>query len=465
MIELLAGLPAWAVLAVTCAVVATEPAVLAGVVLPSVASVVFSGFVAGLDGVPLPAAVLLVGAAAAGGDALAFRAGRRRAGDPSGGSPPRRAGLQRGWDRAAALYRRGGPPVVALARWVTVARTVVPRLAGRSGLSWRRYLALALPSAAVWSATLTGAGYAVGASYAQVSRYVGRGGGAVLVLALCAAAVVAAGHWIGRHPHLVRRTACLISRSRAVRALDRHHHRVPRQRVAVRAAASGLLAAALVAFALLLYGLVAGALTVSGLRDAEGWLVGQVAGVQDERLTAVARVAVATLRSTYVLLLLAVLVAAVRWRRHVRGGAPRLSDRVSALGATLVPLAALALAGVLTGLVVPEPADPAVRDWVLGAQIPVVTAAVAAIAGLLTARLPWALRAAAVTGAWLLALLLAVSRVHLGWDTPSSALTSLLVGTAWSGLLLAAWRESVAVTGGVRAPAPVSPRTPSSVPA
>ncbi len=93
----------------------------------------------------------------------------------------------------------------------------------------------------------------------------------------------------------------------------------------------------------------------------------------------------------------------------------------------------------------------------LGAQIPVVTAAVAAIAGLLTARLPWALRAAAVTGAWLLALLLAVSRVHLGWDTPSTALTSLLVGTAWSSLLLVAWHESVAVTGGVRAPAAAVP--------
>ncbi len=461
MIELLAGLPAWVVLAVTCAVVATEPAVLAGVVLPSVASVVFTGFVAGLDGVPLWVAALLVAAAAGGGDALAFRAGRRGPASPDGGAPVGdgwlHGSVRRGWDRAAGLYRRGGRPVLALARWVTVARTVVPRLAGRSGLSWPRYLALALPSAAVWSATLTGAGYAVGASYAQVSRYVGRGGGAVLVLAVCAAAVVAAGHWIGRHPDLVRRTALRLGRSRAVRALDRHHHREPRQRVAVRAAALGLLAAALVAFALLLHGLVAGALTVGGLRDAEDWLVGQVAGVQDERVTAVARATVSTLRSTYVLLLLAVLAAALRWRQHVGGGTPDRADRLSALGATLVPLAALALAGVLTDPVVPEPADPAVRDWVLGAQIPVVTAAVAAIAGLLTARLPWALRAAAVTGAWLLALLLAVSRVHLGWDSPSTALTSLLVGTAWSGLLLVAWRESVAVTGGARAPAAAVP--------
>ena len=43
MIEVLAALPPWLVLLVTCAVVATGPAVLAGVVLPSVASVVLTG--------------------------------------------------------------------------------------------------------------------------------------------------------------------------------------------------------------------------------------------------------------------------------------------------------------------------------------------------------------------------------------------------------------------------------------
>ncbi len=64
MIEVLAALPPWLVLLVTCAVVTTEPAVLAGVVLPSVASVVLIGFVAGLDVVPLWVAVVLVAAAA-----------------------------------------------------------------------------------------------------------------------------------------------------------------------------------------------------------------------------------------------------------------------------------------------------------------------------------------------------------------------------------------------------------------
>ncbi len=462
MIEVLAGFPAWVVLAVTCAVVATEPAVLAGVVLPSVASVVFTGFVAGLDAVPLWAAVALVGGAAASGDALAFRAGRRFAGTPQDGAPAGGGRLhrsvRRGWDRAAALYRRGGRPVLALARWVTVARTVVPRLAGASGLSWRRYLTLAVPSALLWSATLTGAGYAVGASYAQVSRYVGRGGGALLALALCAAGVVAAGHWLGRHPHLVRRTASWLGGTRPVRALHRRSRTAPRQqRAAVRVAASGLLAAALVTLALALHGLLAAALAFGGLRDGERWLLDQVAGAQDARLTAVAGAVVATLRSTYVLLLLAVLAAAVCLRDHVRGRAPDPADRLAALGLALVPLAALALAGALTDLVVPEPRDPAVRDWVLGAQIPVVTAAAVCLAGLATARLPWVARAAAVTGAWLLALVLAVSRVHLGWDTPSTALTSLLVGTAWSGLLLVAWRETAAARPGAAGPPAVLP--------
>jgi uncharacterized membrane protein len=66
MIEVLAALPPWLVLLVTCAVVATGPAVLAGVVLPSVAWVVLTGLVAGLDVVPLWVAVVLVAAAASG---------------------------------------------------------------------------------------------------------------------------------------------------------------------------------------------------------------------------------------------------------------------------------------------------------------------------------------------------------------------------------------------------------------
>jgi undecaprenyl-diphosphatase len=114
-----------------------------------------------------------------------------------------------------------------------------------------------------------------------------------------------------------------------------------------------------------------------------------------------------------------------------------------ALATTLLPLLALALAGALVGSFAPEPRDPAVQDWVLGAQIPVVTAATALLAGLLTAGRAWPLRAAAATLAVLLALLLGAARVYLGWDTPSWALTSVLVGLAWAVLLLTAWHQLV----------------------
>ena len=438
-IEVLAGLPPWVVLLVACAVVAAEPAALAGVVLPSVASVVLTGFVAGLGVVPLVVAVVLVAAAAAGGDALAFAAGGARGARP--GPRPRGAGLQQAWDRAAALYVRVGRPAVALARWVTVARTVVPRLAGTSGLSWPRYLVLAVPSAVVWSAALTGAGYAVGASYAEVSRYVGRGGGALVVVASAGAAVVAAGHRIGRHPDVVRATAGRLGGARALRVLGRHHPGGVPQRLAVRAAAAGLLTGALLVLALALYGTLTLALAWSGLRGGDDWLAGQLAGLRGDRLTAGAWLVVGTLRSTWVLLALAVVAALTCRRQHARGRAPDLSDRTSALAVALLPLVALAPAGALTDVVSPEPSDPAVRDWVLGAQVPVVTAA-------------------AVTLAGLLALLLVVSRLYLGWDTPTSALTSLLIGTAWAGLLLVAWREAVSRGAavptppeGVRAPA------------
>lgn len=206
MIDFLEGLPGWLAVSAVAVVVAAEPAVLVGVLLPSVASTVFLGFLSGLGVLPLEAAVLTAGGAAAAGDALAFRAGRRRSWRPTSASRPARA-LARGWRTATDLYARVGWPAVAAARWVTVARTVVPRLAGRSGMPWWRFLALAVPSALLWSGVLVGGGRLAGASYAEFSRYVGRGGSAVLVLALLTAVAVTAGRRIRRHRDAARSTA------------------------------------------------------------------------------------------------------------------------------------------------------------------------------------------------------------------------------------------------------------------
>ncbi len=447
MVELLAGLPAWVVPLAAVVIVVAEPALLPGIVLPSVASVVLVGFVAGLDVLPLWAAVALVAVAAVVGDAAAFRAGRHRrtttrAPGCGAGTRTGRA-LGRGWEQAERLYARVGRPMVALCRWITVARTLVPRLAGRSGMTWGRYLVLAVPSAVLWAATLTTAGYLVGASYAEVSRYVGRGGGALLALALATAGVVALGHWLGRHPDPARRTAAWLARSRPVRLLDRYHSGATSERLAVRILSVAALSAGLTALALLLHGVVTAALALGGLRGVDDWLVGQFTGLQRDGVTAVAWLVVGALRSTWVLVTLAVLTIAVSWARHTRRSSPDPADRVIALATTLLPLLALALAGALVGLFAPEPRDPVVQDWVLGAQIPVVTAATALLAGVLTVGRAWPLRAAAATLAVLLALLLGTARVYLGWETPSWALTSVLVGLAWAVLLLTAWHQLV----------------------
>ena len=81
------------------------------------------------------------------------------------------------------------------------------------------------------------------------------------------------------------------------------------------------------------------------------------------------------------------------------------------------------------------------RDWILSTQLPVVTAAVLFVTALLTERRAWPVRAAAATAAVLVALGLAASRVQLGWDLPSTALTSMIVGVAWALLMLAAWHQ------------------------
>jgi len=197
--DLLAGAPGWFVITVVSIVVATEPALLVGVVLPSVTSVLLLGFLSGLGAVPEQVAVPAIALAAVCGDALAFGAGRRRPPTAPAARPDRY--LERGWRTAADVLARVGRPAVALARWVTVARTLVPRLAARSGMSWPRFLVLAVPSALLWSGVLVSVGHLAGDSYEQVSQAVGRGGTVLALVLLTAVAVRRAVTVRGRAVH------------------------------------------------------------------------------------------------------------------------------------------------------------------------------------------------------------------------------------------------------------------------
>lgn len=433
MVDWLSGLPGWVALLAVGAVVLAEPALLVGVVLPSVASLVFLGFLTSLGVVPLWVAVVVGAGSALAGDTLAFRAGRHRtaAAPGAGGALARRA--DRGWARAARLYDRAGPWAVPAARWVTVARTLVPRAAAAKGLTWPRFLAFSAPSALVWTTTLVTAGHLVGASYERVTAAVGRGSGAIVLLVAMAVGVIALGRWAGRRPDVFAHAASAVRRLLPEQLTRRLPAPERRDRGAVFRRGAGLLVVtcALTAAAALVILGVGVVVRFSGLSVLDGWVVDRVSALDSPAVLGAALGIVSILRTSLVLPTLAV-CAVVLWLASGRGG-----FRLVGAVATFIPL-------VLLGLVVRtlDPgvpiADPLIPgEGLFATQAFVVTAALLTAAALLSRRRSWPVQSAVLTAAALIAFFLAAARVYLGWDRPTSALTALLVGGLWALLVLA----------------------------
>ncbi|MCG8927615.1 DedA family protein [Lentzea sp. CC55] len=130
---------------------------------------------------------LVVTVAASAGDLIGRTVGRRFGPRLRETKIIRRHGA-RGWDRAAAILRRHGAWAVFFARFLPVLRTLVPPVAGTSGLSLSRFIPASLAGAACWSALHIAAGSAAGAAARTLETVLSRGGTVVLVLAAVAVA-------------------------------------------------------------------------------------------------------------------------------------------------------------------------------------------------------------------------------------------------------------------------------------
>lgn len=187
-LTLLLSEPAWVVYAVVGLVVLLEGAVPAGILLPGEATALIGGATVALGRTELLPMVLVVVAAAVVGDGLGFRMGRSTG--PwllrSRLLSSRRARLE---DLRDGMARRGPFSLVA-ARWTAFVRTMVPALAGASGMSYRRFAVWNSLGAVTWGATSVVLGALAGRSYAEVQGWLGGGGALLLVLALAAAGLV-----------------------------------------------------------------------------------------------------------------------------------------------------------------------------------------------------------------------------------------------------------------------------------
>ncbi|WP_051712753.1 DedA family protein [Actinoalloteichus caeruleus] len=191
--DLLLDLRAPFVLLLAGAVLVLESGVLIGLFLPGASTVLVLGLVADLGVIPLPAALALAFAATALGAQLGYQLGRRRGLGVAGGVARRglaRAGVGGARERLTRLLDRGGAPTIIGAHCVALARTLAPRLAGTSGVAWRRFSGANLVGCALWSWTLVLVGHSAGAAFDQVRAAVGLLGAPLLVVGALVVAVV-----------------------------------------------------------------------------------------------------------------------------------------------------------------------------------------------------------------------------------------------------------------------------------
>lgn len=135
-----------AVVYLVCALVITaETAVLPGIVLPTLSTLLLMGFLAERGTLHLGLALVVAVLAAVLGDQLAYLEGRYW-----GPRVARRVGRDR-WDRAEAVVARYGVPAVVAGRCLVGLRTLVPRVAGSAAMPYRRFAAGSAAAAVVWA--------------------------------------------------------------------------------------------------------------------------------------------------------------------------------------------------------------------------------------------------------------------------------------------------------------------------
>lgn len=169
----LAAVPPWALLLAVFVIPALEASTLLGLVVPGETAVLLAGVLAHEGRVPLVAVMAAAVLGAITGDSVGYAVGARLG--PAlfsriSGRAARRLGA------AQALVRRFGGLAVLLGRWVAFLRTLVPSIAGASGIPYRRFVAFNVAGATLWGVGVAGAGYLLGAAYRRAEGALGLAG-------------------------------------------------------------------------------------------------------------------------------------------------------------------------------------------------------------------------------------------------------------------------------------------------
>ena len=149
--------PAPLVYLVCALVITAETALLPGIVLPTLSTLLLMGFLAERGTLHLGLAWVVAVAAAVLGDQLAYLEGRHW-----GPRVARRVGRER-WARAETAVARYGVPAVIAGRCLAGVRTLMPRVAGSAAMPYGRFAAGSVAAAVLWASAELLVGHATAA--------------------------------------------------------------------------------------------------------------------------------------------------------------------------------------------------------------------------------------------------------------------------------------------------------------
>ncbi|MEV0719375.1 VTT domain-containing protein [Asanoa sp. NPDC050611] len=420
--------------------IAGETAVLLGLIFPAEATLLLVGFLSYTGTLDLRLTLVLMMAAGLVGDSLAFRAGRRYGTRLREGRWGERVGAER-WAKAEGLLQKMGGRGILVARFVAFARTLVPRLAGATGMPYRRFGLWNPPGVILFVGASVLVGYIAGESYETVSEYFGKATGAVLILLGTLIAIVIAGRWLGRNPDPFR---ALVARAGALPPLRWLNQRfgVLFFLLTMRVGRGWALIANLVAGVALLFGIGFGlafvmkwAVDQSGLSIVDDNIASWFALRRTDQVVDAARDTLGVLRGSWLILAVGLVALLLAWRhRSWRGD---LVTIVSTAGA-FVPLVLLAVISDLTRAGDLTPASSSVSG-LFPSQNAVVTAGFCTLAWTLSRGRRWPLRVALWTVAAAFIVSLSGARLYLGWSVASETATSVLLGVMWTLFFMVAW--------------------------
>lgn len=172
----------WLILTIAGLVVFGECALLVGMVMPGETVAVLAGAAAAMGRTSVVSVLVVVLVAAVVGDNVGYAVGRRvgprlhrRVSNPA---------RRRRLEKAEEQLRVRGGPAVFVGRWTPFVRSIMPSLAGVSGMPYAKFVAWDLLGAGSWALGSVSAGFAAGKSYEQVVSWFGTLGAVLLAVAV-----------------------------------------------------------------------------------------------------------------------------------------------------------------------------------------------------------------------------------------------------------------------------------------